>query len=59
MKGLITGIFLGVGIGFYLATKREEDAHRILNERWEELQKSELVKQFLPIKDMQAFYGMW
>jgi hypothetical protein len=48
MKGLVTGIFLGVGIGFFLANRREEEARRILNERWQELRKYELVKQHFP-----------
>ena len=49
MKGLITDIFLGVGIGFFLANRPEEEARRILNERWQGLRKSELVKQYPPM----------
>jgi hypothetical protein len=48
MKGLVTGIFLGVGIGFLLANRREEETRRILDERWQELRKYELVKQYFP-----------
>jgi gas vesicle protein len=48
MKGLVTGIFLGVGIGLLLAPQRGEETRRILNQRWQELRENELVKQYLP-----------
>jgi gas vesicle protein len=48
MKGLVTGIFLGVGIGLLLAPQSGEETRRLLNERWQVLRENELVKQYLP-----------
>ena len=48
MKGLVTGIFLGVGIGFLLAPMRGEEMRHLVRERWQELRGNELVKQVLP-----------
>ena len=47
MKGLVTGIFLGVGIGFLLAPMSGEEMRHLVRERWQELRENELVKQFL------------
>jgi gas vesicle protein len=49
MKGLVTGIFLGVGIGLLLAPQSGEETRRLLNERWQTLRENELVKQYLPV----------
>lgn len=51
MKGLVTGIFLGVGIGFLLAPMRGEEMRHLVRERWQELRGNVLVKQFLPPDD--------
>jgi gas vesicle protein len=48
MKGLLPGIFLGVGIGFLTAPRSGVETRRILSERWQELRGSELLKQYLP-----------
>ncbi|SRR5579871_3470200 len=48
MKGLVTGLLLGVGIGFLLAPQSGEETRRQLREQWQGLKKNELVKQYLP-----------
>jgi gas vesicle protein len=48
MKGLVTGILLGVGIGLLFAPQSGDKTRRFLNQRWEELRENDLVKQYLP-----------
>jgi gas vesicle protein len=48
MKGLVAGIFLGVGIGLLLAPQSGQKTRRFLNERWQELLENDVVKQYLP-----------
>lgn len=49
MKGLVAGIFLGVGIGLLLASQNGQKTRRFLNERWQELRENDAVKQYLPV----------
>jgi gas vesicle protein len=48
MKGLITGIFLGVGIGWLFAPMRGEEMRNLVSERFQELRENEIVKQYIP-----------
>jgi gas vesicle protein len=57
MKGLVTGMLLGIGVGFLLAPMNGEETRRMLRERWHELQKNELVKQYLPAGDFVDMRG--
>jgi hypothetical protein len=49
MKGLVTGLFLGVGIGFLLAPMRGEEMRRLLNEQFLGARGNELMQQLVPI----------
>ncbi|HEV2582686.1 MAG TPA: YtxH domain-containing protein [Ktedonobacteraceae bacterium] len=49
MKGLVTGLFLGVGVGLLFAPMRGEEMRRLLNEQFLGTRGNELLKQFAPL----------
>ncbi len=49
MKGLVAGIFLGVGIGWLTAPMRGEELRRLANARLQELRENETLKPFISL----------